>query len=257
MKSYLLALGLLGVVSTVAYSQRPPDFEILKRIHEEPNPVEAIEAVLEHADEYQSLTLIMAAGAAFAEHPLEDSAFLLYAGELRADFDRECFPPEGTGGNSPFLVHTALFQQYGSSINPVLMARPDVLNKVANRLKKWTPKAPNDYDPGYFFVERKSEQEALKATKPDRTRLISQMEGLATLLNDAEYSAALRVVRAYNSASEAQKPTKEAYNQAVETMRRIEKDKEIEGFISAMGDQLPPKSRVEDEELKPRVLNAE
>jgi hypothetical protein len=58
------------------------------------------------------------------------------------------------------------------------------------------------------------------------------MSDLSTLLNDAEYFAATRIVQAYNLNSDDKRPTKEAKDQATETMKRIEKDKGLKGFFS-------------------------
>jgi hypothetical protein len=75
----------------------------------------------------------------------EDSAFLFYAGQLRARFDQKCFPAKGTGGDSPFLAYAALSQSLGSTINPAVMAEPKAFAKAIDRLKNWSPKAPKEY----------------------------------------------------------------------------------------------------------------
>lgn len=112
------------------------------------------------------------------------------------------------------------------------MAEPKVFEKVIARIKKWTPKAPKEYDPGYEFTERKSEKDAHEAAKPNRTEFIEYMSGISTLLNDATYFAAFRVIQAYNFSSEDKRPTKEAYDRATKTMKRIEKEKGIKGFFT-------------------------
>jgi hypothetical protein len=59
------------------------------------------------------------------------------------------------------------------------------------------------------------------------------MGDLATLLDDAEYFAASKIVRAYNLARDDKRPTKEEYEKAVETMKRIEKSKGLKGIFTA------------------------
>jgi hypothetical protein len=58
------------------------------------------------------------------------------------------------------------------------------------------------------------------------------MGDLSTLLNDAEYFTAFRVIQAYKLASGDKRPTKEENEKATETMKRIEKDKNLKGFFS-------------------------
>jgi hypothetical protein len=152
---------------------------------------------------------------------------------LRARFDRECFPPKGTGGNSPFVLIAALSQQYGDVIKPAVAAEPKVFAKAIERVKNWNPKAPKEYDPGYEFTERKSEKDANEAVKQNRTEFLSRLGDLSSLLNDAEYFAAFRVVQAYNLATDdKQRTTNEEKEKATETMKRIEKDKGLKGIFS-------------------------
>jgi hypothetical protein len=177
--------------------------------------------------------LYAGAGVAFREKRLEDSAFLFYAGQLRARFDQKCFPAKGTGGDSPFLAYAALSQTLGSTINPAVMAEPKVFAKAIDRLKKWNPKATKDYTPGYEFTERVSEKDAREAIQPSRADFFSLMGDLSTLLNDAEYFAAFRVMQSYNLTRGEKRPTKEENEKATEAMKRIEKDKKLKGFFSS------------------------
>src|SRR5882672_9926189 len=171
--------------------------------------VKALETVLKTPDQYSADVLYAGAGVAFKQKRLEDSAFLFYAGQLRARFDQKCFPPKGTGGDSPFLAYAALSQELGSTINPAVMAEPKTFANVFERIEKWNPKAPKEYTPGYEFKERLSEKDAHEAAKPNRTEFLGRMGDLSKLLNDAEYFAAFRVVQASNLASDDKRPTKE------------------------------------------------
>ena len=194
--------------------------------------VNALETVLKTPDELSTDILYAGAGVAFKEKRLEDSAFLFYAGQLRARFDQKCFPPKDTGGNSPFLAYAAVSQSLGSTINPAVMAEPKAFAKAIGRLKQWNPKAPKEYTPGYEFTERLSEKDAREAAQPNRIEFLSRMGDLATLLNDAEYFAAFRVMQAYNMTRGDKRPTKEENEKATETMKRMEKDKNLKGFFS-------------------------
>lgn len=123
-----------------------------------------------------------------------------------------------------------LSQVYGARIIPAVTAKPQVFAKVVERVRKWVPKAPPGYTPGYEFTERISEKDAHKAVHAARTEYLKQLSDLSTLLYDPDYFAAFRVLQAYNLASEEKPPPKEAYKQATETMRRIEKAKGIKGI---------------------------
>jgi hypothetical protein len=185
----------------------------------------ALESVLRAPEKYSPVILYFGATLAFQKNRLEDSAFLYYAGQLRAHFDRDCFPPRGTGGDSPFVAYAALSQEIGRSINPAVMAEPRIFDKVLERIKKFIPVAPREYDPGYEFSERKPEQ----AAQAGRNEYIDTMSGLSALLNDSEYFAAFRVVRDSNRTGGNQHSKK--YEEAVATMKRIERAKGINGFF--------------------------
>jgi hypothetical protein len=232
-KSHIAAFCSLILLASVGFSQSPAEKDLYEKLADGPDRAKALEIVLKAPDQFSPLILYLGADAAMKEKRIEDSAFLFYAGQLRARFDKECFPPKGTGGDSPFLALAALSQGFGSAIIPVVMAEPKVFAKAVERVKNWDPKAPKEYDPGYEYTERKSEKDAHEATKPNRTEFLSQLGDLSSLLNDAEYFAAFRVVQTYNLVSDdKRRPTKEENDKAIETMKRIEKDKGLKGLFS-------------------------
>ncbi|NQT14590.1 MAG: hypothetical protein HQ582_17670 [Planctomycetes bacterium] len=239
MKTYLLAIGLVGVSCSAAFSQSPAENDLSERLSKKgPDSIRALEAILEKPGEYSTLLLFHAALVAFADKRLEDSGFLFYAGQLRAGFDRACFPPKGTGGSSPFLAYAVVRSMFGSAINPAVTAEPKTFERSLARLEDWTPKAPKDYHPGYEFTERRSEEDVHEAVKAARTEFMAGMSGLAVLLNDMEYFAGFQVVQAHNLGSGDERPTKGAFEEAMATMRRIEDEKGIEGF-SEMAEDSP------------------
>ena len=92
---------------------------------------------------------------------------------------------------------------------------------------------PKEYTPGYEFAERLSEKDAHEAAKPNRIEFLTRMGDLATLLNDGDYFAAYRALRADDRGSDDNAPAKkEDQEKAMETMKRIEKDKGLKGFFS-------------------------
>ena len=219
---------MVGVLVSVAGCGRPESLQ--EAILSTSDAAEALEKVLKNPDELSATILFTASRAAFQRKRLEESAFLLYAGQLRANFDRECFPPKGQGGNSPFVLYAALSQDCGRDINPAVMADPAAFAAALERLRKWSPKAPPTYNPGYAFTARKSEADASQAVEASRTEFLSKMSDLSTLLGDAEYAAAFRTVQAHNRLGNGARPSKEDRDQAVETMKRIETEKGIAGL---------------------------
>ncbi len=118
----------------------------------------------------------------------------------------------------------------GMYIPSAVIGEPKAFEGSVARLKAWTPKASKDYNPGYEFTERRPEKEAHEAVKAAHTEFLDGMTDLVVLLNDTEYLAALRVVRAFNLGPRDKRPTQDAYERAMEMMRRIEDEKGFEGF---------------------------
>jgi ankyrin repeat protein len=148
--------------------------------------------------------------------------FLLYAAQLRARFDTECFPPKGEGPDSPWLLYSALHENIGTEINPNIMSEPKRFAKVIERIKTWNPKLSKDYHPGYSYTVRKTEQVAQAATKPGRTEFIDGMVATYTLLLNPEYFAAVQIAQAYNLGPNENRPQREAYDKAIRTMKRLD-----------------------------------
>ncbi|MCX6952432.1 MAG: hypothetical protein NTV51_09740, partial [Verrucomicrobia bacterium] len=105
----------------------------------------ALKKILAKPESASAVMLYTASGVALREKRLEDSGFLFYVARFRAQFDKELFPPTGTGGDSPMVLFGALQQQLGGVVNPALMAEPKVFAKVLARVKSWKPEVPNGY----------------------------------------------------------------------------------------------------------------
>lgn len=234
MKRCIAAFSFVVGWSAICLAQTPAELDLLEKLNG-PDHVEALETVLKTPDEYSAPILFFGAAAALAEKRLEDSGFLFYAGQLRMRFDQKCFPPKEAGSEDPFLGVVLVSQLMGGSINPAVMAEPKVYAKAIDRVKKWSPKAPEKYNPGYEFKERLSEKDAHEAAKPNRTEFLSRMGDLAKLLNDAEYFAAFRIIQESNLAEDDNDKvpaTKEEREKATDTMKRIEKDKGLKGIFT-------------------------
>ncbi|MEY2878042.1 MAG: hypothetical protein RLZZ15_422 [Verrucomicrobiota bacterium] len=194
--------------------------------------VTALKEILDKPGSASAVMLYTASGVALREKRLEDSGFLFYVARFRAQFDRELFPPTGTGGDSPMVLFGALQQQLGSVVNPALMAEPKVFAKVLARVRSWRPEVPNGYLPGWEFSQKESPKKAEASIQDGRTKFLDGMGGICTLLQDDAYFAAFKIAQDYNLKPRAEKPTKEAFDAAMKMMERIESEKGIQGVAT-------------------------
>lgn len=194
--------------------------------------VAALKKVLAKPESVSAVILYTAASVAFRERQIEDSGYLYYIARFRAQFDKELFPPTGTGGDSPMVLFGALQQQLGSAVSPTLWAQPKVFARVLARVKSWNPEVTVDYSPGWAFSRKGSRELAEASLKNGRTKFLDGMGGICTLLQDDAYFAAFRIGQDYNLKQGSERPTKEAFDAAMKTMERIEGEKGIQGIAS-------------------------
>ena len=174
--------------------------------------------------EQTPLVLYLCANEAGGAGRLEDSAFLFYAGQQRARFERECFPPKDSGGDDPFTALSAISSSLGQGINPAVMAQPRTFQAVMDRVKTFTPQVPPGYDPGYEYTKQKPTATALAATEAKRAEFVQMMSGMATLLNDPDYFKAFQTIQGYNFGTTDPRPSKADRDTAMATIRRIEQE---------------------------------
>ena len=234
MKKFIAAiLVLLATNVSILIAQSRSEMPLYRELTKNKNrsaSVSALERVLKTPENFSAGILYFAAGVAFREKRLEDAGFLFYAAQLRRRFDNALFPPVGTGGDDPMVALAALQQKIGAELNRAVMSEPKVFAKALTRVKSWQPKVAANYKPGWDYSKKTSEKQAVEATADGRRDFIDHMEGFCTLLQDAEYFAAFRTGQDYNLKFDSKRPSKEAYDAAVQTMERIEKEKGIAGF---------------------------
>ncbi len=193
--------------------------------------VEALKTVIQKADEITAITLFVASGAALKSEDFTNSAYLFYIAKFRVQFDKEVFPPVGTGGNSPMILFGALSNQLGSAINPEIMRRPESFSESLRLAKDWKPKIPEDYNPGWDHTEKKGIDGAHEKLKIAKKEFDQGMGGLASLLSSSEYFEAFKIVQDYNMKFGDSRPSKEANDKAVTLMTEIEKAKGLRGIF--------------------------
>jgi hypothetical protein len=232
MKTLLILLTALSAV-TVSLAQSPAEKGLYRQLTTKgDDSVAALNEILAKPQSVSAVLLYTAAGVAWREKRLEDAGYLFYVARFRVQFDKEMFPPTGTGGDSPLVAFGALQQQLGSVINPAVMAEPKTFAQVLARVKTWTAEAGATYEPGWAFSKRASEEQAAGSLQRAKTQFLAGMEGICTLLQDDAYFAAFRIGQDYNLKRGPERPSKEAFDAARATMERIESEKGIQGIAS-------------------------
>jgi hypothetical protein len=206
MRSAFLAWAIVLFLCPAVYSQSPLETDLYAKLSFKGESGPALERVLKASDEYSAAILYLAAFRAQEKNQLEDAIFLLYAAQLRAQFDTKCFRPKGEGPESPWVLYSALQQDVGAEINPKILSNTKIFAKAIERITAWNPKASKDYQPDYPFSARKTEQEAHAVAMPERIKSIDGLKRTYALLQNPEFFAALQIVQAYNLGAFANRP---------------------------------------------------
>lgn len=234
LKNLLLAIGVFFAIGSPSWAQSASD-ELLYRqlaVGGKEVALAALDRIVKAPEAVSATVLYSAVGAAVREKRLEDAGFLYYIARFRAQFDKELFPPAASGEDSPLPALGALQQQWGGVINPAIMANPKAFENVLARVRAWSPKVTADYHPGWEYSKRASEEQAAAVMKSSRMQFLDVMGGLCALLQDGAYFAAFRISQEYNMKRGPERPAQDAYNTAVLTMERIEKEKGIPGIAA-------------------------
>lgn len=230
----LLVLGLLAAPLGAASSQK----EMQKSLEQMQNAASAAEAkapmefILAHAETAPSVNLLFGSMAALANGRVEDAGFLFYAGQLRARMDLTRFPSKEPGGSHASVAVFALTQTLGQSINPAVMREPAAFRAAVERIDAWHPVTPADYDPGWAYGTKASEEEATREFESRKSDMVSHFRGLVSLLEDPKYFAAFRTLQDVNLAGDDKDhPTEKERADAAKTMREMETARKIEGLF--------------------------
>jgi len=183
--------------------------------------------LVEQASSSNTLHLIIGSAVAHKRKNYEDSAFLFYVAKFRGTYDKVLYPPKGKGGDSPFVAYSALTYQLGSVINPDIMKRPESFSKVTKKLKELNLSSEEGYDPGYEYGEKGSVEDAKAKLVKSVEKFNSSMGSMSILLSDETYFSAFTTMQDYNMKTGDERPSKEAYDKAVESIIKIEAEKEL------------------------------
>lgn len=190
-----------------------------------------LKGIVENAEEKAALELFIASSAALEKGDRVNSAYLFYVAKFRAQFDKEVFPPDGKGGNSPMVLFGALSSQIGQAINPEIMRHPNEFKKSLKLVSAWSPEIPTDYDPGWEYTNVEPQKAALKSFEKRLNEFKKGMGDLSLLLQMPDYFEAFTVVQDYNLKWGEERPSKESYETARDELERIEKSNNIEGMF--------------------------
>ena len=227
----LLLTSLIITTSTFGFASKESEGLIYKKIMQGgTHAIEAYQEIYANNERISAINLFMGAGIAFKEKKFKEAAFLFYIAKFRAQFDKDLFPPTGTGGNSPMVLFGALSHQMGSAINPEIMKRPSEYSKAIELASNWLPRVPSDYHPGWEYEEKGDIAECIDALKLSIADFNKGMNGFASLLNDPEYFEAFRTVQDYNLIFDDTRPSEEEKEKAIAKMTEIEKRKNIRGM---------------------------
>lgn len=200
------------------------------------NDDECVNAVLRAPEERSAVVLFSAAAVAFNRQQLKDSLFLFFSGQLRVQFDEQCFPPANNENRDPIGAIRGYAAELGPTITRAGGEEPKAIANALARVARWRPRVPKGYSPGYEFDHPLTEEEAREAAEPNRVEFLTRMGECATLLGDDDFFAALQLVRSLRVPGEDRLPTPEEYQAARKTMARIANEKGIEAFTFLLGD---------------------
>lgn len=230
----LIAGGWFSVAVFAAGDDDPPsrevgnkaEGELFKQLISTDHQADALKKVLATPENHTSIILYVAATRAMAAKRIEDGLFLYYAGGLRAGFDRECFPPKGTGSEDPNVLNSAMRVESSYAVLPAIPQHPEVLPSVVQRLQKWVPQVADAYSPGYDYLRRNPDSEVRAVWQPVKAEFVMLLGEQSALANDKDYATANNFVNEFEEMhvteyiKNGKYPADPQYIQTLETRRK-------------------------------------
>jgi hypothetical protein len=188
-----------------------------------------LKKVAAHPEEATAIQLGVAADMTFRAGNLQDAAFLFYAARLRAYQDIEKYPPKDLAGTNWFL--SVVLDGVKIDLLRSLYLQPKVLAEVVKRIEALDLKEPAGYDPGWSYERHKAPADLFAKNK---ALLLDDLKPTSELLLLPAYFQAFCVLRECNDLSQEQQQTPaitERRTKATDTMKRLEKEKNLHGLI--------------------------
>ena len=190
--------------------------------------------VLSHSQTLTALDLFQGSAKSL-KADLYSASLQFFAAETRARTDFSCFPPVGTGGDSPMELLGTMREEIGEEVNPQIVKDASLYARVVERLKDWDPGTGPGYKPGWDYKSACSSYRDVAEGYKDKQ--LKFMGDMSTLLQIPEYKSAFDIAQSFHLApyDEQQKPErmKQAHD-AEDVILRIEKEKNLDVLTSSI-----------------------
>ena len=215
-------------------SQGPTTTTLLQDLLNRGRMTEYLDRVLADLNRWDSPILLTASQIAMRMDRIDDALLLYHAGTIRFRVDLDHYTPMDKTMRSFFPPkHSVMFpMQYEMS---TLSASEliDSYTTIMPQLERWNPLYSETYDPGWRHQAEPNLQKLameLNAIKSNRVRIL---QDLIILFSDETYADAHSLVQAYERDLLRDQQAEEKL-EAEETMRRIEAQHGIEGYMAAL-----------------------
>ncbi|MCE5267527.1 MAG: hypothetical protein LLG00_06540 [Planctomycetaceae bacterium] len=192
-----------------------------------------LKEVIAHPENANAFELATAASGALRAGDLEEAGLLIFAARLRGFQDLENYPP--TNNNPSVRMESLLGLVIDFVKSEVVLEKvqfePKVLAGVVKRLESLELKEPAGYAPGWDYTKHTAKPDLFAKNKAE---MLDALRPVSALLSSPDYFAAFKCYSEFNNLpSESQKqPAREkSRDQAVKTMKRIEKEKNLRGVM--------------------------
>ncbi len=162
--------------------------------------------------------------------------FLFYAGQIRAKYEFTKYEPTEWGGDSPITYWNFLTSNVRTIFQDDPLLRPQEYSRFVTRIAGWNPHESTNFDPGWKYARVEvSDDLAIRL----RDKFLQQAQIISMLLNIPEFFDAFRVLREHNNPQEtnlqetqqSDTDTIKRVRNAIDTMRRIEKEKGVDDYF--------------------------
>ncbi|MDE2236155.1 MAG: hypothetical protein KGK44_11515 [Gammaproteobacteria bacterium] len=188
---------------------------------------------LSHAQFTNPVNLFRGAALSLKNTDLYAAGIQYFAGEIRARTDVACYPPAGSGGDSPLALLGAMNDELSQAVMPEMTKNPVLFARVTARLDHWNPAVASNYSPGWQY--RSACSDYSKIAQSYKRKIMTSVDNLSMLLQIPAYKAAFDIAQAYNLASpeERKKPERiKAAHKAQAMIIKIEKQKGVYALTS-------------------------
>ncbi len=193
----------------------------------------ALKEVIAHPENANAFELATAASGALRAGDLEEAGLLIFAARLRGFQDLECYPPANKG--QTVSTEALLGMVIGFVKTDVVLCRlqfePKVFAGVVKRLEAIQLKEPAGYKPGWNYTKHTAKPDLFAKNKAE---MLDELKPMSALLFSPDYLAAFKCYSEFNnlpSEAQTQPASVKSRDQAVETMKRIEKEKNLRGVM--------------------------